>query len=174
MHNYTIETERLIIRPLLVDDVDDVYEWVSDEDVAKYMVYPTYKSKDQLVEWLKSIQKEEKEFNFGYERKEDGKLIGSGGIGPDVNRDGYWAFGYNFRKDCWGKGYATEATKAMIEFAHNKFGINKFSSSHVEQNKASGRVMEKCGLHFVKYGEFQKLDGTCKSRSKEYEGHLYK
>ena len=128
MHNFTIETERLIIRPLLVDDVDDVYEWVSDEDVAKYMVYPTYKSKDQLVEWLESIQKEEKEFNFGYERKEDGKLIGSGGIGPDVNRDGYWAFGYNFRKDCWGKGYATEATKAMIEFAHNKFGItNVFS-----------------------------------------------
>ena len=72
MHNFTIETERLIIRPLLVDDVDDVYEWVSDEDVAKYMVYPTYKSKDQLVEWLESIQKEEKEFNFGYERKEDG------------------------------------------------------------------------------------------------------
>ena len=73
-----------------------------------------------------------------------------------------------------GKGYATEATKAMIEFAHNQFGINKFSSSHVEQNKASGHVMEKCGLHFVKYGEFQKLDGTCKSRSMEYEGQLYK
>ena len=39
-----------------------------------------------------------------------------------------------------------------------------------EPNKASGRVMEKCGLHFVRYGEFQKLDGTCKMRSMEYEG----
>lgn len=174
MHSFTIETERLILRPLLVDDVDDVFEWVSDEDVARYMVYPTYKSKDRLIEWLESIQEEEKEFNFGYVRKEDKKMIGSGGIGPDINREGFWAFGYNFRKDCWGKGYATEATKAMIEFAHNQFGINKFSSSHVEQNKASGHVMEKCGLHFVKYGEFQKLDGTCKSRSMEYEGQLYK
>lgn len=42
----------------------------------------------------------------------------------------------------------------------------------MEQNKASGRVMEKCGLHFVRYGEFQKLDGTLKMRSMEYEGEI--
>ena len=58
----------------------------------------------------------------------------------------------------------------MIQFAKDKYGINKFCSSHVEPNKASGHVMEKCGLHFVRYGEFEKLDGTCKSRSMEYEG----
>ena len=42
----------------------------------------------------------------------------------------------------------------------------------MEQNKASGRVMEKCGLHFVRYDEFQKLDGTLKMRSMEYEGEI--
>ena len=45
---------------------------------------------------------------------------------------------------------------------------------HVEANKASGHVMEKCGLHFVRYGEFEKLDGSCKARSMEYEGELFK
>ncbi|MCM1334237.1 MAG: GNAT family N-acetyltransferase, partial [Bacteroides sp.] len=97
-------------------------------------------------------------------------LIGSGSIGSDINRKNFWGFGYNFRKDCWGNGYATEATKAMMKFAYENFSIAKFSSSHVERNKASGRVMEKCGLRFVKYGEFKKLDGTCKMRSMEYEG----
>ena len=173
MHNFVIETERLILRPLKFDDADDVFEWVSDEDVARYMINPTYKSKEKVKEWLNSLQIFDGEYHFGYVRKEDNKLIGSGSIRPDGNREEYWEFGYNFRKDCWGKGYATEATKAMINFAHEQFGIKNFSSSHVEQNKASGRVMEKCGLHFVGYGEFEKLDGTCISRSMEYEGQLY-
>ena len=64
---------------------------------------------------------------------------------------------------------ATEAAKPMIKFANEKFGAMKFSSSHAEPNKASGRVMEKCGLHFTRYGEFKKLDGTGKMRSMEYE-----
>ena len=69
----------------------------------------------------------------------------------------------------WG-GAATEATKAMMKFANEHFAVIKFSSSHVEQNKASGHVMEKCGLHFTNYGQFQKLDGSNKMRSMEYEG----
>ncbi len=47
------------------------------------------------------------------------------------------------RYDCWGNGFATEATKAMMKFANEYFDVVKFSSSHVEQNKASGHVMEK-------------------------------
>ena len=46
MHNYIIETERLILRPLLNSDAQAVYQWVSDERVAKYMVYNTYSSEE--------------------------------------------------------------------------------------------------------------------------------
>ena len=109
------------------------------------------------------------EYHFGFVRLSDGELIGSGSIGPSALKEGFWAFGYNFRYDCWGLGYATEATKAMIDFVKTTFGVTRFCSSHVEPNIASGHVMEKCGLHFSGYGEFEKLDGTCKSRSKEYE-----
>ena len=132
MHNYILETQRLILRPLTVADSDAVFQWVGDERVAMC-------------------------------------LVGSGSIGPDADRNDYWGFGYNFRQDCWGNGYATEAVKAMMKFAYEYFGITRFSSSHAEPNKASGHVMEKCGLHFVKYGQFQKLDGSCKMRSMEYE-----
>ena len=60
----------------------------------------------------------------------------------------------------------------MMKFANEHFDVVKFSSSHVEQNKASGHVMEKCGLCFTKYGQFQKLDGSNKMRSMEYEGEI--
>ena len=172
MHNYTIETDRLILRPLKIEDAQAVYQWVSDERVAKYMVYNTYTSLEEAVEWLTMLQEPDEEYHFGFVRKEDDLLIGSGSIGPECERKDYWAFGYNFRYDCWGKGYATEASKAMIKFANEKFGVVKFSSSHAEPNKASGSVIEKCGLHFAGYGQFQKLDGTCKIRSMEYEMEL--
>ena len=172
MHNVVIETERLLLRPLTVADAKEVFEWVSDERVSKYMVYNTYKSEEQVINWLKFVETVTDEYHFGFVRKSDGKLIGSGSIGQDSKRNGFWGFGYNFRYDCWGNGYATEATKAMMKYVCDNFGARKFASSHVEQNKASGRVMEKCGLHFVGYGEFQKLDGSCKARSMEYEGEL--
>lgn len=70
--------------------------------------------------------------------------------------------------------FDTEAAEAMINYACENFGARKFASSHCEPNLASGNVMKKCGLHFVGYGEFQKLewrDGSCKMRSMEYEGY---
>lgn len=169
MHNIRIKTERLLLRPLTVADANDVFEWVSDERVARYMVYTTYTDIEQVKEWLNFVCQDTSTYNFGFERILDGKLIGSGDIGLN-QKSGYWGIGYNLRYDCWGMGYATEAAKAMINYASEKLGAEKFASSHCEANVASGNVMKKCGLHFVGYGEFQKLDGSCKMRSMEYEG----
>lgn len=166
MHSYKIKTDRLLLRPLTVADAEAVYKWVSDERVARYMVYPTYTDIEKLKDWLRSVETDDSTYIFGFERIEDGELIGSGDIGP--KDDGYWSFGYNLRYDCWGMGYATEAAKAMIKFAKDNFGADKFESSHCEPNLASGRVMEKCGLHFVGYSDFEKLDGSCKMRSMDY------
>lgn len=172
MHTYEIRTERLLLRPLTVADADAVWEWASDPRVARYMVYPTYTEKEKVRAWLRSVEKQTDLYEFGFARLSDGRLIGSGSIGPN-RKAGFWGFGYNFRYDCWGLGYATEAAKAMIGFAHETFGVTHFCSSHAEPNLASGHVIEKCGLHFVGYGAFEKLDGSCKMRSMEYEGILY-
>lgn len=169
MHNIQIKTERLLLRPLSVADANDVFEWVSDERVARYMVYTTYTDIAQVEAWLASACEDTSTYHFGFQRLSDGTLIGSGDIGP-YRKNGGWGFGYNFRYDCWGMGYATEAVKAMIRYAHDHFGAERFASSHCEPNLASGHVMEKCGLHFTGYGEFQKLDGSCSMRSMEYEG----
>lgn len=172
MNNIRIETERLLLRPLTGSDAEAVFEWVSDERVSKYMVYHTYRSVEQVIQWIRSLETDTEEYHFAFARKRDGKLIGSGSIGPDAENSGFWGFGYNLRYDCWGYGYATEAAKAMINYVHENLGIRKFSSSHAEPNTASGNVMKKCGLHFAGYGEFQKLDGSCRLRSVKYEGEL--
>ncbi|MBO4878329.1 MAG: GNAT family N-acetyltransferase [Ruminococcus sp.] len=163
----TITTERLILRPLTLDDADAAFEWTSDERVTKFMPYAPHENTEVTKEWLRSIPDIDNVFDFGFVRKSDNKLIGSGGI--RLKDDGFWDFGYNFRYDCWNMGYATEASAAMIDYVRRKFGAECFRAECAVENTGSARVMEKCGLHFVRNGEYSTFDGTKTFRSKIYE-----
>ncbi len=66
-------------------------------------------------------------------------------------------------------GYTTEATLRMMEYVREKHGAERFVAEHAEANPASGKVIEKCGLHFVGYGEYSGYDGKKTFRSKIYE-----
>lgn len=163
----TIETERLILRPLTVNDAESVFDWTGDERVAEYMIYPCHKNIEITEEWLKSLESLENEYTWGFFRKSDGKLIGSGGIRFRVDEN-VWSFGYNFRYDCWGFGYATESAKRMIEYVIKYHNAKEFVSEHAVDNPASGRVIEKCGLVFEGDSEFSKFDGSRTFKSRKY------
>lgn len=64
MHNIKIKTERLLLRPLVVADADEVFRLVSDERVSRYMVYTTYKSIRQVKEWLTFVEKDKSTYNL--------------------------------------------------------------------------------------------------------------
>lgn len=155
----TIETERLILRPLTVDDSESVFEWTGDERVAEYMIYPCHKSIEITEEWLKSLASLENEYTWGFVRKSDNKLIGSGGIRFRTDKK-VWSFGYNLRFDCWGHGYATESAKRMIKYVIENHNAKEFIAEHAVDNPASGRVIEKCGLVFDGYSEYTKFDDS--------------
>lgn len=164
-----IEAERLLLRPLTPDDAKAVFAWTGDSRVTEYMNYSTYSSEAQVRQWLETGSSG----IWGYVRKQDGLLIGSGDISlsksPDEAAGGFWGFGYCIRFDCWNKGYTTEATKAMIKYAC-ECGARKFTAQHAVENPASGRVMEKCGLKFYGFGSYKKHDGSREYRSKVYRG----
>ncbi len=161
-----LETERLVLRPLIVDDAEAVFEWTSDPRVAKYMSYPRHTDICQTIEWLKSTYDEENEWNWAFILKDENKIIGS--IGPNIEMKEYWGIGYNIHYDYWHKGYCTEAMKAIIDFAHNHLSVDKICSEHAVDNPRSGRVMEKCGLKFHHNGECKKLDGSKIFKAKFY------
>lgn len=160
MHNHVIETERLILRPLTTSDAEAEFVWLSDPVVNRYMPYNLYTNVDDVVKWLDFAKNCENELHFGFVRKADGVLIGAGSIGPHEHEDGAWEFGYNLRRDAWNQGYATEATKAMIDLARKEYGVRVFVAGHAAANPASGRVMEKCGLLFDHDGEYSRFDGS--------------
>jgi len=176
MHSYTLETPRLILRPLTVEDAQAEFVWLSDPEVNRFMPYNLYTSVEEARRWLLTVEACEDEYHFGFVRKEDGLLIGAGSIGPQgeqhASLPGAWSFGYNLRRDCWNQGYATEAAKAMIKFAHETFGVRDFDANHAIANPASGRVMEHCGLTFDHYSEYSTFDGTETFPSKTYTMHI--
>ncbi|MBP5379174.1 MAG: GNAT family N-acetyltransferase [Ruminococcus sp.] len=161
----TITTDRLILRQLTLDDAEAAFEWTGDERVARYMIYSTHESVETTKEWLRSIKPSEN--IFGFVRRSDNKLIGSGGI--NLKEDGFWEFGYNLRYDCWGMGYATEASKAMINYVRGKYGDIRFRSECAVENTASAHVIEKCGLVFKRYGEYKSYDGKKTFKAKIFE-----
>lgn len=162
-----IETERFILRPLTVDDAEAVFAWTGDERVNTYMPYNTHRSPDDSMAWLKSLEGLENEYQWGFVRKSDGLLIGSGGMRHRNDCD-KWSFGYNIRFDCWNRGYTTEITKCMIDFIISQ-GAKHIIGECAVENIASARVMEKCGLAFTGYSEYSRFDGSKTYKSKVYE-----
>lgn len=163
-----LETERLILRPITLDDAEVCFSWNSDERVAKFMCYPTAKDISETIAWIKTTLVDEEEWNWAFVLKSENRVIGTGGIGPNKFMDGYWGIGYNFHYDYWHKGYCTEAMRAIVDYAHNELGVNKICSYHAVDNPRSGKVMEKLGLKFHHYGEYSKLDGSVTFKAKFY------
>lgn len=163
-----LETERLILRPLTMDDAEACFVWHSDPIVNKFMSYPLIESIEGTRAWLATLPDAPENYYWGFVLKENNLLIGSGDIGPNKIMTDYWGIGYNIRRDYWNRGLTTEAMHAVMRFAYDELGVRKFCSDHAVDNPASGRVMEKCGLKFHHYGEYSKLDGSATFKAKFY------
>lgn len=166
-----IETGRLLLRPLVGEDAEAVFEWVSDPEVNKYMPYPRYTELEAVKKWIASIKPEQNEFAFVL--KDTGKVIGSGSVRYDADLGGF-TFGYNVNRRYWGNGYATEAAKAMISWARKELGVTEFVAVYADDNVASGNVIRKCGLTFSHHTTYSKFDGSATFPASVYVGHFVK
>lgn len=164
----TLETERLILRPLCEDDYLDCFKWCGDARVNEFMIYPLYHKAEDVKEWLKTVNKEDNKMDFGYVLKETGELIGSGGIYFHEDEGNRWGIGYNLAYDAWGKGYATEAISKIIEYARSRFEIKEIYGTFAVENNGSRRVMEKLGMTFFEDCEYTKFDGSRTYKAKTY------
>jgi RimJ/RimL family protein N-acetyltransferase len=145
-----ITTKRLTLRGFTLNDADDVTRLVSDYEVAKTTLavphpYPT----DGAAGWITGhpAEEERNHTTFAITLTATGELIGA--ITLIEKRIhlraeiGYW-IGYQH----WGNGYATEATKAIIDWGFSERGLNRIFAHHFAENPASGRVMQKCGMSY--------------------------
>ena len=146
-----IETERLILRKITTDDVNDIFEYASVPEVTTFVLWETHRSKQDSLDFVKFA---EEQFNnnlsiiWGIEIKNEKKLIGTIDLRnwKAIHKCG--EVGYVVSKKYWNKGYVSEATKAVIKFGFKELHMNRIEAHCEEENIGSWKVMEKCGMKF--------------------------
>lgn len=148
-----IETERLLIRPIECKDINGMYILDSDIRVQKYLGKQPIQSKEEAANMISFIRQQYEDFGIGrwaVIEKETGDFIGWTGfkyINNDVNGVAkYLDFGYRFIYNAWGKGYATEAGKACLEYASIHLTQYPIHAMSEVGNQGSMHVLEKLGF----------------------------
>ena len=156
------ETERLIITELTMDMAMDVHKNSLDEDTRRFVpdeVFETLEDAQETIEFLSSqYESAEGPQVYALITKEDGKNIGYVQLVPI--EDGKWEIGYHVAKAYTGKGYATEAVKAFLPVMAEKVGVSEVYGIRLQENAASGRVLEKCSFTEFFAGEGNYHEGV--------------
>jgi len=147
----TIETERLILRRMTKKDADDMFDYAQREDTTKYLTWnphPTRKFSYQYLVYLHQKYRSGEFYDWGIELRDTGKMIGTCGFTRFDYGNDSGEVGYVINPDYWGRGYATEAVKRVIRFGFDYLSLHRIEAKYMEENVASRRVMEKCGMTF--------------------------
>ena len=155
--NRTLETERLLLRPVTLDDAEAMFEYSSDEENTRYTFLPN-KDLEETKNIIARLFMGRPLGNWGIELKESGKLIGSidlHKLDPVLKKA---AIGYVVHKNYWNQGLTTEALKEIIQLFFESLDMNMLVALHDVENPASGRVMEKAGMKFSHIDPYAALD----------------
>ena len=151
------DTERLHLRRLTGEDLDDIHGLMSDPDVMRFSLDGPM-SRKQVAGWLDGVLRSYDENGWGryrVEEKQTGRFAGVCGflLWPDVDGRREVEIGYRFLPDTWGKGYATEAASACRDVGFGEFGLTRLVSLIEAENVASWKVAEKVGMRLERDAE---------------------
>ncbi|WP_035647979.1 GNAT family N-acetyltransferase [Flavobacterium sp. ASV13] len=157
-----IETERLLLRELLLSDADGMFELDSNPKVHLFLGNNPVKKLEESIEYIHFAQKQYKDFGIGRWAvilKETNEFLGWSGIKfitDEINgHKNFYEIGYRFIEKYWGKGYATEAGKAFVDYAFNEMKVDALYAYADAGNENSRKILEKLGLQYVNSFEYE-------------------
>jgi len=157
--SYLFESERLRFRELTLDDSENLYLLNKDPEVIKYTGDPPFETVEDAQLFISNY----KEYTLnGYGRwvvevKTDGRFIGWSGL--KLNEISKIDLGYRYLKSEWGKGYATEAAQACLQYGFMTLDMTEIIARADKENLASLKVIEKIGMQYF-------MEGVCKTVDK--------
>jgi [ribosomal protein S5]-alanine N-acetyltransferase len=142
-----VETKRLVLRMPRMDDAAAIFAgWAQDPEVTQYLTWRPHERIEQTQEFVRiCLLAWENQTRFPYmiTLKENGEVIGM--IDPRIEGTKV-GIGYGAARAYWGKGYVTEATRAVIDWAFHQPSIFRVYATTDVENVASQRVLEKAGM----------------------------
>lgn len=147
----TLETERIILRKISVDDADDMYEYSKEYGVTKYLTWSPHADKGVTLDYLIYLQDRYKTgdfFDWAVVCKDTDKMIGTCGFTRFHFKDNGAEIGYVLNPNYYGKGIATEVVGRVVRFGFENLRLERIEGRFMIENEASRRVMEKNGMIF--------------------------
>jgi RimJ/RimL family protein N-acetyltransferase len=154
--DYPLKTARLVLRPFVVGDLDALHDIQSRPEVTRYLLYDA-RDRDQVRKVLEErkqadfIQRDA--LNLAVVLPETGALVGDVVLFLRSQEQRQGEIGYVFHPDYGGRGYATEAARALLGLGFERYGMHRIVGRLDARNTASARVLERLGMrreaHFV-------------------------
>lgn len=150
-----LETERLRLRELTMDDAENLYQLDLDPEVTRYTHGGLPTPRSYVVEAVlpKLLAYYDVFDAYGFwavEEKATDRFIGWFHFRPFVDAPSEIELGYRFRKDAWGQGYATEGSMAIVNKGFEELSVETVVAVAMPENRASVHVMKKIGMTFEK------------------------
>ena len=150
-----LQTERLILRRFVESDAEAMFQnWASSAENLTYVSWEPHPdvevTRNSIRNWVASYT------NPNYYKwaiclkEKPEQVIGDISIVEMDEIDSSCEIGYVLGKDYWGRGMMTEALKAVLDFCFTQAGFQKVRARYASLNLASGRVMEKAGMTYLK------------------------
>lgn len=166
-------TERLILRPWHMEDVEDLFKYAKDPDIGLSAGWKPHKDVEESMEVIENVFMKPGVYAIVY--KETNEVIGSiglhagskksRGLGADENQAeiGYW-----LAKPYWGRGLIPEAAKELVEFGFLELGLNRIWIAYFDGNHKSKRVAEKLGFTYSHFAENVEVEALGETKKEHY------
>jgi RimJ/RimL family protein N-acetyltransferase len=144
-----LTTNRLTLRPLTKDDAPDLFAVFSDPAVVRYWSTEPWTSvaaAESAIESALASYRDGSEVRFGIELADTGALIGTVNLHKIFPQNRRCELGYALGSPHWGKGYATEALSAALDYGFHELRLNRVEADIDPRNLASGAVLERMGF----------------------------
>lgn len=146
--------ERVILREFTMGDVSAMYAYLSDDEVFRHISWnqPTFDETSaavrQAMEAARSTPR--RDYELAVTLRDTGEVVGQVTLKTDRYiprlRQRTSELGYMLRRDYWGRGIATEASRLLLDFAFGEVGLHRVFAVVGDDNPASIRVLEKLGF----------------------------
>jgi [ribosomal protein S5]-alanine N-acetyltransferase len=147
-----LETERLLLRKMRLDDAEAMFAYASDPEVTRYVLWDTHRSVEDSEEFLRQATEGYERGDFGgwgVVLKDSGAFIGTCGLDTGYAPEHARAeLGYVLSREHWGRGLMSEAVREVIRFGFERLELNRMEARCIAANIASARVMEKAGMTY--------------------------
>ncbi len=149
-----LQTERLLLRRMLVSDAEDMFRYAAREDVTTYLLWSPHPTKGYTADYLRYLQGRYslgEFYDWAVVEKESGRMIGTCGFTRFDFPHNCAEIGYVLNPDYHGRGYGTEAAARVLRFGFEVLELHRIEAKFMQGNEASLHVMEKLGMTFEGY-----------------------